>query len=248
MLTGVDPTIRRYRDLFLHLPSEPRCRLCSAPFGGIGGFITRRTGRRPWPKNPNFCDGCFVRFQRMPGGAEVDVMLLFADVRGSTPLSESLGSAAFGTLINRFFAVASRAIIDSGGFVEKFVGDEVTGVYLPGWAGPEFAMRAFEAGRRILRETGNGGADEPWVPVGVGLHYGRAYVGTLGTADAVSDFGVLGETANIAARLAGVAGAGELLVSEDAAPLIGVALAPSERRELSLKGVTQPVSVRVVRV
>lgn len=247
ILTGQDPNIRGQRSRYKRIPSEPRCKLCNSPFAGIGGWYFRRRGRAPWPRNPRFCTACFLGVERTPGGAEVEIMLLFADVRGSTPLAERLGPRDFSRLINRFFAVGSHALIETDGFIEKYVGDEVAGVYLPAWSGPDFAPKAFAAALRILRETGNIADGTPWVPVGIGLHYGTAYVGTIGSPDGVADFGVLGDAPNLAARLASAAKAGEVLVSEAAAVVIGAATAQGERREMALKGISAPVPVRAIR-
>src|SRR5262245_15766506 len=74
------------RRAFRYLPSHPRCKECYVPFGGIGGAVTRPLGWRPSRKNPKLCELCC---ERLPtGGAEVDVAVLFADVRGSTELGE----------------------------------------------------------------------------------------------------------------------------------------------------------------
>lgn len=247
VLTGQDPNIRGQRERYKRIPSDPRCKLCNSPFAGIGGWYFRRTGRAPWPRNPRFCTACFLGVERTPGGAEVEIMLLFADVRGSTPLAEQLGAREFSKLMNRFFGVGSHALIDSDGFIEKYVGDEVAGVYLPAWSGTDFASKAFSAARRILRETGNADGSTPWVPVGIGLHYGSAYVGTIGSPDGVADFGVLGDAPNLAARLASAAKAGEILVSEPAAAQIGADADQGEPRELTLKGIAEPVRARAVR-
>jgi len=84
VLSGTHPLLRANRGMNKLLPSDPRCKLCSAPFKGVGGFVMRRVGKSPWEKNPTICNGCFRPLDRHPGGAEVEVMLLFADVRGST--------------------------------------------------------------------------------------------------------------------------------------------------------------------
>src|ERR1700730_1410090 len=82
-------TFRGFRLIFKALPSRTRCRMCDAPFAGIGGKVVRPFGWRPSRKNPNFCDSCIERFAH--GGVEIDVAVLFADVRGSTSIGERLG-------------------------------------------------------------------------------------------------------------------------------------------------------------
>jgi len=71
--------------------------------------------RRPSAKNPNYCDVCETFVRTHPGGAEVEVSVLFADVRGSTALAEQMRPAEFSRLMNRFFDRASRVVIDSDG-------------------------------------------------------------------------------------------------------------------------------------
>ena len=71
-----------------------------------------------------------------------------------------------------------------------------------------------ETGQALLRVTGHGEPDGPWVPVGVGIHTGIAWVGSIvGASGAGSDFTALGDNVNIAARLASKAGVGEVLIS-----------------------------------
>ena len=76
----------RARRVFRALPSAPRCKLCNNPFGGVGGRVLRIAGFRPSRKNPNLCTRCCDSLPA--GGAEVDIAVLFADIRGSTGLGE----------------------------------------------------------------------------------------------------------------------------------------------------------------
>jgi adenylate cyclase len=90
------------------------------------------------------------------------------------------------------------------------------------------------------------GAEKPWVPVGVGVHTGEAYVGTVGRGSGLVELTAIGEDVNVAARLASVAAAGELVCSDNAYVAAGAGY-PAERREVVLKGVSAPISVRVIR-
>ena len=76
------------------------------------------------------------------------------------------------------------------------------------------------AARRLLEQTGSASSD-PWIPVGVGVHTGVSYVGSVGEGDA-RDFTAVGDTVNTAARLTDRAGAGEILISADAAMAAGL--------------------------
>lgn len=128
------------------LPSEPRCKLCHTPFGAPGGIL-RFVGFGPSRLNRRICTGCIKALQKKPGGAEVNISLLFADVRGSTALAESMGAEAFSQLMARFYGTAAEVVDESDGIVDKFVGDEVVALFIPGFAGLEHAARAIAAGQ-----------------------------------------------------------------------------------------------------
>src|SRR5574340_1264201 len=139
---------------------------------------------------------------RQFGGAEIELSMVFADVRGSTALAERIGSRPFADLLNRFYRAAAGIVIERDGLVDKFVGDEVVAFFAPGWAGPDHARRALETADAILEATGHAPESEPWLPVGAGVHVGVAYVGTVGAAGVVTDFTALGAPVNATARLA----------------------------------------------
>jgi adenylate cyclase len=86
------------------------------------------------------------------------------------------------------------------------------------------------------------------IPVGVGVHAGVAYFGAVGTADGLTNITAIGDSVNTAARLAAKAGAGEILISDYALQAAGVAGDDLEQRSLELKGISDPVLVRVMQV
>lgn len=244
-LHGLDPMPRWERRLFRLLPHDPRCKLCSAPFKGAGGMVMRQMGFGPSSKNPRFCNICEVSIRKHRGGAEVPMSFMFADVRGSTALAEGMPPIEFSRLLNRFYEVANRTIIERDAFVDKLVGDEVVAFFPPALG--NHSRVAIEAGQRLLAATGHGAPGGPWIPVGVGLHTGRAYYGVVGTEDTVSDITALGDDVNVTSRLVGLASAGEILVSDAAAAASGLDLSAHEHRSLDLKGRTEPIGVRVLR-
>jgi adenylate cyclase len=134
----------------------------------------------------------------------------------------------------RFYGAAAGVIDDWDGIVDKFVGDGAVALFIPGFAGSDHAADAIAAARGLLEQTGNDGPD-PWIPVGAGVHTGRSFVGSVGEGDA-RDFTALGDTVNTAARLMGLAGAGEILISADAANAGGLETTGLERRTLELRG------------
>jgi adenylate cyclase len=249
-ISRLDAMTRTVRTVFRRLPSAPRCRVCNAPFQGIGGVLLKPFGFGAGRSslNPTLCDRCEKIVKHNQVGTEVPLTLLFADVRGSTALAEEIGASAFHHLINRFYTACTQVLVETHALIEKMIGDEVAGMYVPGIAGPEHARTAIEAARSLLKATGYSDPSGPRIHVGVGVHSGVGYVGAVGTSQGVSDITVLGDVANTTARLASQAGPGEILISDEACRAAGWNLADSEPRELHLKGRSQSTAVRVMRV
>jgi len=228
--------------IFRILPHDPRCKFCHAPFSGAGALVVRTLyGKRQSTLNPRFCNACEALAASHPGGAEVQMSMLFADIRGSTPLSEQMTAGEFGRLINRFFVEASSAVVSEDGLVEKLAGDAVAAFWGPGFAGARYVDRALEAARKIRRTM-----EASQIPVGIGVHAGVGFFGAVGAAEGLTNITAVGEEVNTAARLAGQAAAGEIIISEQALKLTDLDSLPWEQRGLTLKGIARPVRVRLV--
>jgi len=144
--------------------------------------------------------------------------------------------------------VATHVLIQTDALVDRLMGDEAIGLYIPGFAGPEHPRRAMEAAQDLLRLTGHRDARGPWLPVGVGVHTGTAFVGVVGGEESTADFTALGDNVNITARLASEAGTGEILISEAAYSAANLNVEGLERRQMELKGRSEPIGVRVLRI
>jgi adenylate cyclase len=203
-------------------------------------------GRDQSRYNPRFCEKCKV-FEH-PGGAEVVLTMLFADVRGSTTLAEQMSAREFSKLMNRFYTVATHVLIRTDALVDRLLGDEAIGLYVPGFAGPEHPRKAIEAAQELLRLTGHYDAKGPWLPVGIGVHTGPAFVGVVGSDESTADFTALGDNVNIAARLASSADAGEILISDASYGASGLDLQKLEHRQLELKGKSEPIGVHILHI
>ena len=248
-LLGTHPGIVRNRRWFGPLPSSPRCNTCKAPFHGIGGLVLRRFGFEPWEKNPRVCKACVTRMSKFgAAGAEIQLSMLFADVRGSTALAEAIGDAKFTALLNRFYETASGVFLEHDALLDKFVGDAVIGLFVPLLRGEAHAARAIEAAQHLLRATGHDSSDGPWIPVGVGVHTGVARVGLVGTVGGVLDFTALGDNVNTTSRLASSAATGEVLISDGAVASARLDIGDYEHRDLTLKGKADKVGATVVRI
>lgn len=227
-----------------------RCRVCNAPFQGLGGravsLLGFGAGRSSF--NPTLCDRCEKIVKAHQVGLELQLTMLFVDVRGSTNLGEEIGASAFHHLINRFYLACTGVLVESDALIARLIGDQVIGLYVPGIAGPQYTRKAVQAARTLLEVTGHADSEGPWIPVGVGVHTATAYVGAVGSRDSVSDITVLGDAANITARLSSQAGPGEALISEETCRLAKLELETCPSRTLTLKGRVDPISVRVIHV
>jgi adenylate cyclase len=236
-----------FKPIYRALPSEPRCHLCYIPFNGIGGFISKRLlNVKPSNLNPQICDQCERFAERFPGGAELEISILFADIRGSTQLAERMGSREFSGLIHRFYLVGTKALYSNNALIEKFVGDGLTAFFAPAFAGPNHALTAIKAGKDILHATGHGTGKSPWISVGVGVNTGVAYIGSMKMEGGRTDITILGDVVNTTARICSQAAAGELLVGEQAMDMSGLSKGEHEVRKLSLKGKQEMVDAWVI--
>jgi adenylate cyclase len=234
---------KRIHRLLRLLPHEPRCKFCNAPFQGIGSIIVRAVyGKKQSSLNPRFCSVCEDFAQKFPGGAEVEMSMLFADVRGSTALSEQMSPMDFSRVINRFYVDSTNAIIEEDGLVEKLAGDSVAAFWGAGFAGSNYVGRTIKVAQNLLKMM-----TRQQIPIGVGVHAGVAYFGSMGAADSLVDIAAIGDEVNLAARLASKAAAGEIIVSEHALKKAGMDGSGLETRSLELKGISEPVIVRVMR-
>lgn len=224
------------------LPGGPRCVICRVPVGGLSGAVLKPFGYGPSRKNPNLCNVCEIHLP--PGGAEIDIAVLFADIRGSTNLAERLGPSEFARLLNRFYRTATENIIAHNGIIDKMIGDEVMALFIP-FSGPDYRSAPVRVAEGIMRDIGYGSGGDPWLPLGIGIHAGTAYVGKVGTLD-VNDFTAIGDTVNVAARLQAEAKAGDIVLSETVYGEVSDRYPDLEQVSISVRGKDDTVSVRTI--
>jgi adenylate cyclase len=234
--------VRGFARLMRKLPDDPRCAICRAPYGGFGGRVMGRFGFAPSRKNPRLCSRCFEKAPM--GGVEMDVGILFADVRDFTALAERQAPDTVTALLNRFYATAIDLLCKHA-IIDKLVGDQVMALYLPGVFPGEPARHMVADARALLNASGYL-EKRPWVEIGIGLDFGSAFVGNVGSGD-VKDFTAIGNVVNTAARLQAAAASGEIVMSRRVYERAGEHATSTERRELALKGKSDPEIAMVSR-
>ena len=125
MVSGTGSVLANVRRRNKRFPGSPRCKQCYLPLGGPLAWAFRLRGLRPSDGNPNFCNNCELFVREYPGGAEVEMAFLFADVRGSASMAEKVSPTKFTENMNQFFTAANRVLIGSDAYIDKLVGDEV---------------------------------------------------------------------------------------------------------------------------
>ncbi len=242
LVTG-DPMGRWMRGVMRRTPSSPRCAMCFAPFAGVGGRVVRVAGFAPSRKNPRWCRRCF---EEAPlGGVELEIAVLFADVRGFTSMAERLQPAQVAALVNRFYSAATDVLSKQDAVIDKLAGDQVMALFVPGLARRGPALQCAQAAELLLQAVGYGGGEEVWLPLGIGLDFGNAFVGNVGSGE-VKDFTALGDVVNTASRLQAQAQAGQIVLSERMYAQVADRFPRARSVTLELKGKEEPVAARVV--
>ena len=186
-----------------------------------------------------------------PGGETKIATVLFADIRGYTSFSEGREPAEIITILNEYFTEAVEIIIDTGGYIDKFIGDAIMAAWgVPLATDDEEAIRAVGAAVSIQkliasqkRKFFQGNAKH--LRVGIGLHTGPLVAGNLGSAQRM-DYTVIGDTVNVAARLEGIAKAGEVIITEETRSLLGDRFVLDARKPVQVKGKTEPIRIFAV--
>lgn len=234
------PDLKKQHWLHTKLPSDPRCRMCLVPFGGLGGWVMRRRGKAVSSRNPHYCNACDGFLDAFPGGAEVDMSVLFVDIRRSVPTAQKLQPAEVSERTNRFLDRATRIITQNDGFIMAFYGDCVVAVWPPGFAGPDHAAKAIAAARALSKEE-----TKDAIPIGVGAHTGPIYISTVQAAQGLfRDVSIFGHAVNVCARLSANAAPFKAVVSETTLSAAGVNAGPFQ--DYTLKGVEEPVKAAVL--
>jgi len=176
--------------------------------------------------------------------------VLYADLRGSTRLSENTEPELLVEFVNDYLSKMTAVILSYEGTLDKFVGDEVMALFGAPVPQSDHALRAvrvglaMQAAHQDVMTAWQRRAIEP-VPIGVGIATGELIVGEMGCAQR-TDYTVIGRAANLGSRICGVAGPGQVLISQETYDLTRDHVEATPIPGLQLKGMGQEVTAYYV--
>ncbi len=183
-----------------------------------------------------------------PGGDKKEATIFFADIRGYTAFSEGKDPEYIIKVLNEYFSEAVELVIKHKGYIDKFIGDCIMAAWgVPLQTAEEDAIQAVSCALEIqemvaspTRKFFRGEASN--LKIGIGMHTGPLVAGNLGSSRRMN-YTVIGDTVNLAARLEGVAGPGEVIITETTKRLIEGYFKVEKRKPVMVKGKSQPIQI-----
>lgn len=183
-----------------------------------------------------------------PGGSKKNATVFFADIRGYTAFSETQDPENVIDILNEYFREAVEIVIEHGGYIDKFIGDCI----MAAWGVPlsdekEDAKRAVSCAIEIQKLVASKqrkffrGAAEA-LKIGIGMHSGPLVAGNLGSSRRM-DYSMIGDTVNLAARLEGVAGADEIIITDKTKILLDETFMLEKRTPVKVKGKKEAINI-----
>ena len=246
----------------MSLPRSMICKGCwqqmhlPVPLRGPASIPFRAFGIRPSRMNPNTCTICELMFTRVMKARQinVDVSVLFADLRGYTTLSQSHPATAVSSLLDVFYDECAEAIWEYDGLLNKTVGDAIMAIFNFPIRHDDHAQRAVRAARDIQHRCRHLGreldfpkgaeADGSELGVGIGIDSGQTSFGEFGRSH--RDLTAIGTVVNTAARAQSVAEAGCILVTGAVCSRAPAETNAGEGRAYELKGFDKPMELYAV--
>jgi class 3 adenylate cyclase len=220
-------------------------------------FICPQCGLK-LPLHAQFCDECGQRLEEVPAkkrpledieSERKHVTVMFSDLSGYTAMSERLDPEEVKDIMSRIFGEIAQVVAKYEGFIEKFIGDAVMAFFGVPAAHEDDPVRAIKAAREI-HEIVHGMSSRVEEKIGhrlsmhTGINTGLVVTGEVNVAKGTH--GVIGDTLNLASRLAGLAKPGEILVSSETQNLISPYFQTESLGLVTFKGKTQPIQAYYV--
>ncbi len=179
------------------------------------------------------------------GGDKKDITVMFIDIRGFTPISESLEPEEVVDILNEYLTMATEEIIKNYGVLDKYIGDGIMALFNVPYAmdEPEFACIKAAVAIKSKSEMLYKKLYEKYekgVEFGIGINCGNAIVGNIGSEKRM-DYTAIGDTVNTAARLESNAKRGQILISEELYSRVADKVKVNVVGELKLKGKEKPL-------
>ncbi len=183
-------------------------------------------------------------------GRLVRATLVFADLRGFTAMTRGMPPSAVVAMLNEYMTAMSEEILACRGIVDKYVGDEIIGVFgAPRSYGNDAvsAVRSAVRMRARLEKVNEARAarGEPSLAMGIGIHTGDVVAGCMGSPDLLS-YTCIGEAVNLASRLCGSARGGQVMISDETRRAVGETVVARPLDAILVKGFPDPVPVHEV--
>ncbi len=178
------------------------------------------------------------------GGEIQEITVLFVDIRGFTPLAETLDPRELVHILNTYLAVAADAMLKNGGTVDKFMGDSAMALFNTPAPQTDHVLRGVRAAAEIQQGQRRLGTNPIYdgLSFGIGLHTGKALVGNIGTAQ-LMNFTAIGDCVNVAQRLQGMSHGGQILLSQDSYLRVRDAVEARSLGETRVRGRSEPLTV-----
>jgi adenylate cyclase len=227
----------------MHAPAKThlaaQCAICGTILSGALSVIYRTFGIKRSPRNPNICTRCGTHVEE---GRLVEITVLFADLSSFTELTHELGAEKTHQVVDAFLRKATDVLVKHGAFIDKYVGDAVMALFNVPIRHEDHARRAIIAAAELGTELKSLGSRlELPLQASVGIATGYARVGRLGSDD-TKDYTAIGDAVNLAARLQGKAGAGQILMDQESYSKYAEEFPDAKSEQIVLKGFREPVT------
>lgn len=182
------------------------------------------------------------------GARKAVVTVVFTDVRGFTRWSESLPSDRVVATLNQIFSILTPILFRHGGTLDKYLGDGLMAIFGAPVERPDHAQQAVLAAREMMEALnawmkGQEQAGSRVPGMGVGIHTGEVSVGNIGSEERM-EYTAIGDVVNVGSRICGLAGPGQILVSESTLAAMPIGAFLTRRLELAqVKGRKDPVQL-----
>ncbi len=175
------------------------------------------------------------------GGELREATVMFCDIRGFTALTQTMNPAEVIGLLNEHMTVLTRVVTEHHGVVDKFIGDSIMAIFGAPKSYGNDALNAVRCAQQMMAERAKlNGTSRYKIQIGIGLATGEVVAGNMGSADR-SNYTVLGERVNLAARLCSVAQRGEIVIGPATRELLGDLIIAQEMDPLQLKGFSESI-------